>query len=321
MSKSATHCTVSIADIHVPAERRGTDRETIERLANSIATLGLLSPILVRDGRNQVGEQGKRMILVAGQHRLEALKLLGREHAECLLLADDDLRAELAEIDENLCRSELSPAQIAAAISRRKQIYIALHPETAAGKSQAKAMNAKLGRGDVSEKCSPTFAVATAAASGMNRRTIEKAAARGEAITPEKLQKIAGTSLDKGGELDALAKMPIGQRDEVIAAAAGGEIVSARDLLKEKTPVATASQNESPPQRSWPPTYDAQLRSLEEAWNAASDPVRVAFGFEVLGLRTAAALSLPKQARRYEAAPDQTSDHGENSTAGAAVNP
>jgi hypothetical protein len=56
MLRSATHCTVSIAHIHVPAERRGTNRETIERLADSIATLGLLSPILIRDDGNQVGE-------------------------------------------------------------------------------------------------------------------------------------------------------------------------------------------------------------------------------------------------------------------------
>jgi hypothetical protein len=133
----------------------------------------------------------------------------------------------LAEIDENLCRSELSQAQIAAAISRRKQIYIALHPETAAGKSQAKGMNAKLGRGDVSEQCSLTFAAATAAASGM--------AARGEAITPEKLQKIVGTSLDKAVELDALAKMPVPQRDQLIEAAASGETVTARDSLKGNT--------------------------------------------------------------------------------------
>jgi ParB-like chromosome segregation protein Spo0J len=67
MSTSATHCAVSIADIHVPAKRRGTNSET-ERLATSIATLGLLSPILVREGRNQVGEQGEWMILVGRSH-------------------------------------------------------------------------------------------------------------------------------------------------------------------------------------------------------------------------------------------------------------
>jgi hypothetical protein len=39
-----------------------------------------------------------------------------------------------------------------------------------------------------------------------------------------------------------------------------------------------------------------QLRKLEGAWNAASDAVRVTFGFEVLGLGQRA-YSLPKKAK------------------------
>jgi len=41
--------------------------------------------------------------------------------------------AELAEVDENLIRSPLTPAQEASAIFRRKAIYEELHPETEAG--------------------------------------------------------------------------------------------------------------------------------------------------------------------------------------------
>ena len=36
-------------------------------------------------------------------------------------------------IDENLCRAELSPAQEALHISRRKELYEIQHPETANG--------------------------------------------------------------------------------------------------------------------------------------------------------------------------------------------
>ena len=100
------------------------------------------------------------------------------------------------EIDENLCRAELTPAQEAAAVARRKEIYLALYPETAAGRSQAAGMNAKLGRGDVNNKMSPTFTKATAAVSGKTKRSIERAAARGEAIEAKNLKKLVGTSLD-----------------------------------------------------------------------------------------------------------------------------
>jgi hypothetical protein len=46
---------------------------------------------------------------------------------------------------------------------------------------------------------------ATADATGKNERTIRRAAARGEALVDD-LGAVTGTSLDKGLELEALAK-------------------------------------------------------------------------------------------------------------------
>lgn len=54
------------------------------------------------------------------------------------------------------------------------------------------------------QSCS--FVEATADATGKHASTISRAAARGEAIGVD-LHTIVGTSLDKGVELDALAKM------------------------------------------------------------------------------------------------------------------
>jgi ParB family transcriptional regulator, chromosome partitioning protein len=215
--------------------------------------------------------QDRPMILVAGQHRLEALKLLGREVVECSEVADGDLKAGLAEIDENLCREGLTPAQKAAAIARRKEIFLALYPETAAGKSQAKAMNTKLGRGDVSEKCSPTFTQTTAAASGMNRRSVEKAASRGRSIKPEDLEKIVGTSLDKGVELDALAKISADQRDGLIQKAVEGEVVSAHALLKSNMAMTPALGPPRTRSGCASDDEDTQLRNLEAATPQATE--------------------------------------------------
>jgi len=52
---------------------------------------------------------------------------------------------------------------------------------------------------------SVAFVTATADATGKDERTIRRAAARGEALGDD-LDQVAGTSLDKGVELDALAK-------------------------------------------------------------------------------------------------------------------
>ena len=52
-----------------------------------------------------------------------------------------------------------------------------------------------------------SFASSTADATGKDKRSIERAAARGEVLGDD-LAAVTGTSLDKGVELDALAKTP-----------------------------------------------------------------------------------------------------------------
>lgn len=133
----------------------------------------------------------------AGRHRLEAARRLGWQEIDCIYVDFDDLHAELAEIDENLIRCNLTPAQEAAAVSRRKAIYEELHPETKAGTAGAKA------RWDGDANAKSAFACETAKTTGKSRRSVEIAAARGEALGDD-LSDIAGTSLDKGVELDAL---------------------------------------------------------------------------------------------------------------------
>jgi ParB-like chromosome segregation protein Spo0J len=74
-------------------------------------------------------------LLVVGHHRLEAIRKLHREghwssgsiRAEIVDEMDDDA-ALLAEIDENLIRAELSPAETAIHITRRKELYEKLQP-------------------------------------------------------------------------------------------------------------------------------------------------------------------------------------------------
>jgi ParB/RepB/Spo0J family partition protein len=289
-----------IDEILVFDRKRGIDAANVDRLANSIASIGLLNPIVVRSVKvAPFGHSGHvgTFVLVAGLHRFEAVKRLGLEFVECRVVSDDGLQVELMEIDENLCRAELTPAQEAAYVARRKEIYLALHPETGAGKSQAAGLNAKLGRGDVSDNLSATFTEVTAALSGKHRRTVERAAARGRAIKLENIDKIVGTSLDKGIELDALARLPGKRRDELIGRAANGEDVSARAALRAANATTTQEigQSASNGVSAW--DEEAQFHSLEMAWNAASNFVRARFGVEVLHLGSVA-WGLPKIEKR-----------------------
>lgn len=103
--------------------------------------------------------------------------------------------AELAEIDENLLRAELFPAQRAASIARRREIWEALHGE------ETRRNPAGLGgRGNVG------FAGDVERATGEDQRRTREHLRRTEALGPD-LHAVVGTSLDKGVELDALKEL------------------------------------------------------------------------------------------------------------------
>ncbi|WP_144706019.1 hypothetical protein [Aminobacter sp. J44] len=104
-----------------------------------------------------------------------------------------DLHAELAMIDENLCRAELSPADRAKQTARRKAIYLQLHPETAHGAAGAEA------RWNAMDNLSTaSFAAETARVTGQNERTVQLHAERGEKVIDEVLIDVAGSLMRCG---------------------------------------------------------------------------------------------------------------------------
>lgn len=89
---------------------------------------------------------------------------------------EDTLASELIEIDENLCRAELTSAQRTSAIKRRREIWAAMHPD---GKqpSQVGTPVAKHGREQAVE-----FATDTAGATGESRSSVYRHLARADAL-------------------------------------------------------------------------------------------------------------------------------------------
>lgn len=97
--------------------RQTFDEQKITELSQSIATHGILSPILVRE----TGAGGYE--LIAGERRLRAAKKAGLETAPCMVdLAEDQLSLELALI-ENLQREDLNPIEEARGYDRLKREF------------------------------------------------------------------------------------------------------------------------------------------------------------------------------------------------------
>ena len=223
---------------------RPLDEGIVQSLVESIAAVGLMNPIAVRP-------KGNRYELIAGSHRLAAHERMGEKEIFCRHADDhDDLHAELAMIDENLCRAELLPSDRARQTARRKAIYEELHPETKAGTAGARASNAA--------QCNATdnlstasYAKATADATGRDERSVRRDAERGEKVLPEVHNQLRGTKLDTGVYLDKLKNLPGDEQRAVVA----------RDLSSDRP----AAPRAKPAKRSGAPT-EASAAEIEDVF-------------------------------------------------------
>ena len=243
---------IPIEKIRHRADARTRQESDLGALADSITEVGLINPIRVRRTDEDQFE------VVAGSHRLQACDLLGWVDIACIVVDDDDLRAELAMIDENLCRAELSPIDRAKQTARRKAIYLELHPETAHGGNLEGAGVAKLASPET-----PAFATATAGLTGQSIRAVQRDAERGEKVTDEAASLLRDTRLNTGAYLDKLKQVtPLEQADKV------------RRDLAPKPQGGIAGRYQSPPPAGQPKDTDrAFTRFLELADDIESLPV------------------------------------------------
>jgi N6-adenosine-specific RNA methylase IME4 len=210
---------VRLSSIGVAGRMRELRSELVNELVASMEVQGLLQPIVIRPK----GSTG--YLLVAGRHRLAAAEQLKWEHIKATIVIGMDAdAAQLVEIDENLVRGELSPAESAAHYAERKRLYLKLHPETGTGKAPGKAGGGKKSR---TKNCKlQSFAEDTATKTGKHKATVSREVKRGTDI--EDVASLAGTSLDSGVELDALAELPKAEQRKLAKAAKAGKKVSAK---------------------------------------------------------------------------------------------
>ena len=195
---------VKISNIKINPGRRDTQQRNVEELARSIAAVGLMNPITVTQDNT----------LIAGLHRLEAVKLLGWTEIECTISDADGLQAELAEIDENFVRAGLSHRELGDLLLRRKELYEAIHPETRQG--QRNGQTAK--NDNLTVLQAKPFSEDTADKLGISKRTVERLVQTAANLTPEAKKTIrdAGDKITKGDALK-ISRLPPDQQEEAAA--------------------------------------------------------------------------------------------------------
>ena len=222
---------IGLGGISIKERLRALRPETVKDLAESMQANGLLQPIVLQPKPGGLGYW-----LLAGMHRFEAAKKLKWPAIKATILDGLDAdQAELAEIDENLMRANLSPAETAAHIGRRKELYENLYPTTKAGIAQGLGMvraAIKKAGGQIGPEVEASFTEAIAQATGQSRRTVKRNVTRATK-SRSWLKNVAWTALDQGDEIDALIKLPEAKRDALIIRAKAGEKVSAKTALKQ----------------------------------------------------------------------------------------
>lgn len=256
---------IPLALIDVPNRLRELDPDWAALLAESFRERGQDTPIWVSQGDEKTG----RHRLIAGMHRLEAARLAGWDAIGALAFEGTDLQAELLEIDENLIRRELSELDRATFLSRRKEVWEALHPHTKHGGRRRGDQVANPGH-SVAEALAHRFSAEAAEKLGMSERSVRRAIKRHSGLAPDVRRLLANTPFaHRGTELDALAKLPVQDQRRVVA-----------ELVREVQPAGSVREARitlgmiNPPQQA---EAERQFNALLTAWRKAGRTARDQF--------------------------------------------
>lgn len=212
---------VPIEAITIPSGHRPEKEQKVKAIAESMKNLkGPLQPAMIRKHRDT-------WILVFGKHRILAAKLNGETTFPCIDATHlAPWQIELAEIDENACRSELSFGQEAIALSEKKRIY------------RQQGIRSILDMDGTTQKMESPVSAAisdTAAKTGQARVTIESKMLVGDDLSPKAIGILDDhPSSNSKREMSTLAELPKQDQVEIAKVIASGKADTVRDALIDR---------------------------------------------------------------------------------------
>ncbi|HVY34483.1 MAG TPA: ParB N-terminal domain-containing protein, partial [Caulobacteraceae bacterium] len=265
---------IPLALIEIRDRLRKVDPAKAQVIAESMAEGVQAQPVLLRPIDGEEGEQRYR--LVVGATRCAAARLLGWPDIEADIRIMTDAEARLVEIDENLCRDDLSALQRAVFVAARFDAWRSRFPGRVTGE-EAGQDQPKRGRPKNSAKiaeflngASPTmgFREETAAEVGLSPRTVANAFAVFKGLSPALRERLDGTFVGrKEGLLRQLAAVaePDEQNRivEVLLSGQTSNFSAARAIAAGHQPAAKTAT----------PT-DETVKAFRKLWAAASPGAR-----------------------------------------------
>ena len=218
-----------LTSIEVGTDRaRDLDPAWAEGLAGSIREQGLMQPIVVRRISSNMLAAGA-FGLVAGLHRLEAFRLLGRETIPAVLSeAETADEAKLAEVMENLARNELIALDRCHHLFELKQVWERLYPQAKHGGDRGNQHTGGKSRNPSLASDAPEifgFARANADKIGLGQTQIKLAVKIWTTLVPTVRKRLRGTDLArKQTELKALSELSATKQVKVLDAILNDEL-------------------------------------------------------------------------------------------------
>lgn len=199
-----------------PYLRLDTD---IEKLAQSIKTVGLIHPLVVNNNDE----------LIAGGRRFSALKFLGVTEAPVHRLDKDPREQELIAIDENLVRLDLTKVEMEHALRRAKDLYEELNPEAPKVDLDADDKELEL---EAETDGPKSFITMAAEKTGLSAKVIKAAIARDERSSHvvKQARKEGMVSASQVGEI---IKLNEDEQNEILPHVHGKTVKEVRDIVKE----------------------------------------------------------------------------------------
>lgn len=245
---------VHLAVIHASGRLRKLNRSKVREMADSITEIGLLNPITVCTA-------GSEFTLVAGRHRLEAARLLGWQTIPATVVELSDADRHIAEIDENLIRSDLTDLERSEHLAARKGWYEAKHPETRRGGDRGNQHSG--GRPRQTETIS--FSQDAAEKMGVTERSIRQDVQIAESIPEDVRDAIRETPLaESKTDLLAIARLPEADQRAVVAEVDLSNKCAVRQAVADRRP------SPQPASESQPEVHTTEVQTTVEAFALAA---------------------------------------------------
>ncbi len=268
---------VALSEIEVGERLRAVGQGAVADLMVSISETGLIQPIVVRPFECRGGEISLR--LVAGAHRLEAHRRLGRETIRARVVEMSDLDALQAEIDENIVRSALGGWERVAFLARRLEVYADRHPDQVAevgaqvrrGRGRPRKDLFSLGEKNGAERHVPVimgFVSEVADQTGLARKTLYHDCQIWAALHRYEAQIRTLPLANDTRALRHIAGQPEDRRGAIIGVLAEGRAKSVSDAIA----IAAGNTPVKPAQTP----VDEAVKAFRRLWGAASPSAREA---------------------------------------------